>query len=94
MSVVFEVSVAKYDLLRDALLESRKNPKFEKDFHEYLRDSARYFVSMRNSICRAEAELLAVAHDGENVDAEQVQEAWYMFQRSVAQYEASPKSFD
>ena len=63
-------------------------------FHEYLRDSACDFVSMRNSICRAEAELLAVAHDGENVDAEQVQEAWDMFQRSVAQYEASLKSFD
>ena len=68
----------------------------KKAFHEYLRDSGRYFVSMRNSICRAEAKLklLAVAHDGENVDAEQVEEAWDMSQRSIEQYEAPPKSFD
>ena len=73
MRVVFEVFVAKHDLLRDALLESRKIPTFSKRaFHEYMRDSVRYFVSMRNSICRAEAELKlqAVAHDGENVDAD------------------------
>ena len=49
-----------------------KSNILKKAFHEYLRDSVRYFVSMRNSICRAEAklELQAVAHDGENVDAD------------------------
>ena len=52
----------------------------------------RYFVSMRYSIRRAEAELLAVVQDGENVDADLVQEAWDMFRRDVAHSEAGEEA--
>jgi len=83
---VFDLYVAKCDSLRDALLESKQMP-VQNAFYEYLRDSARHFVSMRNNIRRAEAELLAVAHDGEDPDDGEIEEVWRMFHKCVDQYE-------
>ena len=89
---VFDVYVAKCDSLREALLESKQMP-VQNAFYEYLRDSARHFVSMRNSIRRAEAELLAVAHDGEDPDYGEIEEVWRMFQECVGQYEGFTREF-
>ena len=65
---VFDMYVAKYYLFRDALLESKQMPAVSNVFYVYLRDSPRYLVSIRNNVRRGEAELLAVAHDGEDPD--------------------------